>query len=65
MNQSFTVTGMTCGHCEKAVARAVKGIDPKAEVTIDRHLNKVEVVSTCAPELISKAITDEGYIVVQ
>ena len=23
MNQTFTVTGMTCGHCEKALARAI------------------------------------------
>ena len=34
MNHTFTVTGMTCGHCEKAVTRAVKQLDPQAEVTI-------------------------------
>ena len=63
MNQTFTVTGMTCGHCEKAVTRAVKDVDPQAEVTIDRSLNKVDVVSTQPRELLAKAIVEEGYAV--
>ena len=61
MNQTFTVSGMTCGHCVKAVIRAVKQVDPQAEVKIDRSLNKVEVESTQARELLSKAIAEEGY----
>jgi copper chaperone len=64
MNQTFTVTGMTCGHCEKAVTRAVHQIDPQAQVTIDRAANKVEVQTEQAREQISKAIADEGYAVV-
>ena len=63
MNQTFTVTGMTCGHCEKAVTRAVKDVDPQAEVTIDRSNNKVDVVSAQPRELLSKAIAEEGYAV--
>ena len=65
MNQTFTftVTGMTCGHCEKAVTRAVKDVDPQAEVTIDRSNNKVEVVSAQPRELLAKAIAEEGYAV--
>ena len=45
MNQTFTVTGMTCGHCEKAVTRAIKQVDPQAEVAIDRSANQVQVQS--------------------
>ena len=63
MNQIFTVTGMTCGHCEKAVTRAIKQLDPQAEVTIDRAANKVQVQSTQARETLSKAIAEEGYAV--
>ena len=63
MNQTFTVTGMTCGHCEKAVIRAVKQADPQAEVTIDRAANRVEVVSEQARELLAQAIVEEGYAV--
>jgi copper chaperone len=61
MMQTFTVTGMTCGHCEKAVTRAVKEVDPSAVVTIDRTANSVQVQSTVARELLSQAIIEEGY----
>jgi copper chaperone len=64
MNQTFQVTGMTCGHCEKAVTRAIKQVDPAAEVVIDRAQNKVEVQSEQPREALAKAIAEEGYIVV-
>jgi copper chaperone len=63
MNQTFTVTGMTCGHCEKAVTRAVKQLDPQAEVTIDRSANIVEVQSEQPRDAIAHAIAEEGYVV--
>lgn len=63
MNQTFTVTGMTCGHCEKAVTRAIKQLDPQAEVSIDRAADKVDVQSTQPREKLGQAITDEGYSV--
>ncbi len=63
MNQTFTVNGMTCGHCEMAVKRAVKQADPQAEVTIDRAQNLVSVQSDKAREELAKAIAEEGYAV--
>ena len=63
MNQTFTVTGMTCGHCEKAVTRALKQIDPQAEVKIDRPQNRVEVVSNQPRAALAQVITEEGYAV--
>ncbi len=63
MNQTFTVTGMTCGHCEKAVTRAVKQLDPQADVKIDRPANRVEVVSEQPREALASAIAEEGYAV--
>lgn len=64
MNQTFEVTGMTCGHCEKAVTRAIKLVDPTAEVAIDRAQNKVDVQSEQPRETLAKAIAEEGYEVV-
>lgn len=61
MNQTFQVTGMTCGHCEKAVTRAIKLVDPVAEVAIDRAQNKVQVQSDQPREALAKAIAEEGY----
>ncbi|MEO6016490.1 MAG: heavy-metal-associated domain-containing protein [Polaromonas sp.] len=63
MNQTFTVTGMTCGHCEKAVTRAIKQLDPQAEVAIDRSANQVQVQSDLHRDLLGKAIAEEGYAV--
>ena len=61
MNHIFTVTGMTCGHCEKAVTRALKTIDPQAQVAIDRSLSKVQVESSQLREVLAKVIVEEGY----
>ena len=63
MIQTFIVTGMTCGHCEKAVTRALKQLDPQAEVTIDRSANRVDVQSGQARALLSQAIAEVGYAV--
>jgi copper chaperone len=63
MNQSFTVTGMSCGHCEKAVTQAIRQLDPQAEVRIDRSHNLVEVQSQQPRDALSRAIAEEGYAV--
>mgnify|MGYP000022205084 FL=1 len=63
MQEAFTVQGMTCGHCERAVTRAVLQIDPQAQVKIDRAPNRVEVQSTQPREAVAKAIAEEGYAV--
>ena len=61
MNQVFTVEGMTCGHCEKAVTKALLALDDQAKVLIDRTQNKVQVESTQSREALAKAIAEEGY----
>jgi copper chaperone len=63
MNQTFTVTGMTCGHCEKAVTQAVQQLDPQAQVVIDRTQNRVQVESSQPREALAHAIAEEGYAV--
>ena len=63
MQEAFTVQGMTCGHCERAVTRAVLQIDPQAQVKIDHAANRVEVQSTQPREAVAKAIAEEGYAV--
>jgi copper chaperone len=63
MNQTFQVSGMTCGHCEKAVTRALRQVDPQAEIKIDRTSGQVEVQSQQPREALAKAIAEEGYTV--
>jgi copper chaperone len=63
MNQLFNVEGMTCGHCEKAVTKALMTLDPQAQITIDRSQNKVQVASELPREKLMQAIANEGYSV--
>ena len=63
MNQTFTVTGMTCGHCEMAVRRALLTVDPQAQVQIDRTANRVVVESPQPRQALAGAIAEEGYAV--
>ena len=59
--QDFKVDGMTCGHCERAVAEAVRSVDPSATVDVDRAAGRVRVGSTAEPARIAAAIAAEGY----
>jgi copper chaperone len=61
MDNTFKVQGMTCGHCEMAVKKAIARLDPKARIDIDRSTGKVDVHSNKAREDIAHAIADEGY----
>ena len=55
------VTGMTCGHCEAAVTRAIHAVDPAAAVTVDRAAERVTVDSAADPATVQRAVEDEGY----
>jgi copper chaperone len=57
----FRVEGMTCGHCEAAVARAVRGVDPEASVAVDRAEGRVRIESGAEPAALRQAIEAEGY----
>ena len=59
--QQFTVEGMTCGHCERAVVHAVREVDTEAVVKVDLATKQVSVESDKAREVIANAITEEGY----
>lgn len=59
--QVFNVQGMTCGHCVKAVTRAVQEQDAEARVEVDLAGKQVKVQSALAAEAILAAIREEGY----
>ena len=61
--QVFNVQGMTCGHCVKAVTRAVQRVDPAAKVEVDLPSGRVTVESGVARERIADAIREEGYTI--
>ncbi|KPB77232.1 copper resistance protein CopZ [Pseudomonas syringae pv. tomato] len=59
--QLFTVQGMTCGHCVRAVTEAIKNDDPAAEVQVELASKQVKVQSSLSPEQIIGLIGEEGY----
>ena len=59
---TFEVTEMSCGNCVKHVTKAIKTMEPAAEVQVDLATSKVDVTpSPENPEALAKAITDAGY----
>ena len=63
MEHVFQVSGMTCGHCERAVQNAIAEVDAQAQTSIDRASGKVVVQSEASREARSQAIQEEGYTV--
>jgi copper chaperone len=61
MDTTFQVQGMTCGHCEMAVKKAILRLDPEAKVEIDRPSGKVDVHSQKPREALAHVIAEEGY----
>lgn len=61
MQQSFNVSGMSCGHCASAVQKAVENVDADSRVTVDLASGKVEVQSPQPRERLVEAIEDAGY----
>ena len=63
MEHVFQVQGMTCGHCEMAVKKAIQRLDAQAQIVIDRAANRVQVQSDKPRDDVAHAIADEGYAV--
>ncbi|MRJ24088.1 heavy-metal-associated domain-containing protein [Pseudomonas haemolytica] len=60
--QIFSVEGMTCGHCVRAVTQAVQDEDSTASVEVDLAAKEVRVASSLPSEKVIQLITEEGYI---
>ncbi|CRM61370.1 cation transporter [Pseudomonas sp. ChxA] len=59
--QVFSVEGMTCGHCVRAVTQAVQSQDPAASVNVNLAAKEVGVESRLSAEQVIALITEEGY----
>lgn len=63
MIRNLHVTGMTCGHCVRAVTTAIQARDPAARVEVDLAAGLVKAESRLSQEDLAAAITAEGYAV--
>ena len=58
---TFSVLGMTCGGCARAVTNAVQRVDSDASVEVDLAAKKVAINSSADPAQLSEAIEEAGY----
>ena len=60
---TYTVTGMTCGHCVASVTEEITGIDSVTDVAVDLPTGAVTVTSEQAldPARVRAAVAEAGY----
>lgn len=56
----FKVPDMSCGHCEKAITRALKEANSTAEVKVDLQRKTVQVMNV-PDETVVSLLKDIGY----
>lgn len=59
----FTVSGMTCGHCEMSVREEIEDIPGVAEVDVSHQSGKLVVTSKSGidDEVVINAVEEAGY----
>lgn len=59
----YTVSGMTCGHCESAVGEEISALAGVTDVTADAEAGLVTVTSAAplAKEAVRAAVDEAGY----
>jgi copper chaperone len=57
----FSVPDMTCGHCVATITRAVKALDPAAEVKADLPGKTVTVETGVPAAAVAQALDQAGY----
>ncbi|HHY73470.1 MAG TPA: heavy-metal-associated domain-containing protein [Bacillus bacterium] len=62
-NITLKVSGMTCGHCEKAVKNALSAIEGVEQVDVELKTGKVEVVANehVSEQALKDAVEEQGY----
>ncbi|BCM85448.1 heavy-metal-associated domain-containing protein [Methylobacterium indicum] len=61
MDLTMKVEGMTCGGCAAAVTKAIRRLDPEAEVSVDLERGQVAVVTGAQALDIAQALGRAGY----
>jgi copper ion binding protein len=63
VTSTYTVIGMTCGHCVSAVTEEISAIDGVADVQVDLGSGAVTVTSDAplSDEAVRAAVDEAGY----
>lgn len=62
---TYTVSGMTCGHCVSSVTEEISEIDGVSNVQVDLASGQVTVSSAAPvdPDAVRAAVEEAGYTV--
>ncbi len=59
--QRYKIEDMTCGHCASTVEKAIRGVDPKADINVDLRTKEVTVGTVADRAVIAQALNAAGY----
>ncbi len=64
---TYTVSGMTCGHCVSAVTSELEQLDGVTDVQVDLASGRVTVTSGAPLDdaAVTAAVDEAGYLVVK
>lgn len=55
------ITGMTCGHCQAGVTKALKDVPGVEDAQVDLKSGKATVQGDVEPQQLVNAVVEEGY----
>jgi copper chaperone CopZ len=58
---TYTVPGISCGHCKSAIETEVGALDGIESVVVDIDAKQVAVVGSASDEAVRAAIVEAGY----
>lgn len=67
MRYEMTIVGMTCGHCQGRVLKALQEVAGvlAAEVNLEQGTAWIDVLDEVDPECLRDAVEDWGYQVIR
>lgn len=61
MTTELNISGMTCGHCQTAVTKALKSVPGVQEAQVDLQHGTATVQGQADIQALLAAVTEEGY----
>jgi copper chaperone len=61
MTVELKVSGMSCGHCVRAVTEAIRERDPDARVAIDLPTGTIRAETRLPAAEVAALVAEEGY----
>ena len=58
---TYTVTGMTCGHCVSSVTEEVTAVAGVTDVTVDLESGALTVTGDASADDVKAAVEEAGY----